>query len=389
MDRSKFTSCSPGELVLITRHDSPTRKDWAFVPAELPVKWTFDPLLWPLLADARDRLGTLNGIGQTLDDPDLLLQPLQSREAIKSSEIEGTTVTPEQYLLFELDPREPQSPSEESANWLEVLNYNVALKTGCKMVAERPISSHIIRSMHAELMRGVRGRDKAPGQFRRKQVQIGSNARYIAPPCAEVDRLMQNLDSYIATDEVEVDPLIKCFVAHYQFEAVHPFEDGNGRVGRALLALMVYKLFDHKRPWLYLSAFFDRFQDEYFDNLFRVSATGDWNRWIEFCLHATVAQANDAIRRCDQFRALKAAFHTRLTSPSPRSHKLIDALFKSPVVRVTNVKRLFNVHYQTAQADIDRLVAVGILRPLRVLRPKTYYAPEIMAIAHDLDEAAS
>lgn len=382
MDKSKFSDVSPGELVQIDRADHPQRKDWAFVPHELPPVWEFASELWPLLAEARDRLGTLNGIGQTLEDPDLLLHPLQNREAITSSQIEGTFVTAEELLLFEMDPKEPKSARDDNARWLEVHNYNAALKIGCEIIQDRPIGSHAVRSMHSVLMRGVRGRDKSPGQFRSKQVQIGSNARYIAPPPAEVERLMRNLEDFITSEDARFDPLVKCFIVHYQFESIHPFEDGNGRVGRAVISLMLYKLLNHKRPWLYMSAFFDRFQDEYFSNLFEVSTQGAWARWIEFCLRGTISQANDAIRRCDRFIKLKKSFHERVTSPTPRSHQLIDSLFKKPIIKTTSVRELFGVHYQTAQVDIEKLVDAKILKELNDHRPKTYYSPEIMDVAY-------
>jgi Fic family protein len=195
---------------------------------------------------------------------------------------------------------------------------------------------------------------------------------------------MENLFWYVGLEDSH-DPLVKSFVAHYQFETIHPFEDGNGRVGRLLLALMIYKLLGHKMPWLYLSAFFDRYQDEYFTNLFQVSATGQWNQWIEFCLRATLSQANDAIARCNSFRALKAKYHDQLPSTVPRCHMIVDLLFRNPIVRTVSIKNHLNIHYQTAQSDIDTLIKAGILREMNSQRPKTFYAPEIMTIAYDSD----
>ncbi len=383
MDASKFTHPT-GELVEIERADHPTRKDWAFIPSDLPPKWEFDNRLYPLLIEARERLGELNGIGRTLDDPELLLQPLQNREAITSSQIEGTFVTPEQLLLFEMDPSEATQASEPKAAWREVLNYNDAMNAGLQMISNRPIGNHVIRSMHSVLMTGVRGRDASPGKFRTRQVQIGSSARYIPPPCTEVDRLMTNLEEYIQSTD-KLDPLVRCFIVHCQFESIHPFEDGNGRVGRVLLALMIYKLLGHHSPWLYLSAYFDRFQDEYFSNMFQVSTTGSWSQWVEFCLRATVSQSNDAIRRCERFRQLRISFHERVVSPTPRSHQLIDRLFRTPIVRPSSISKNMSIHYNTASADIDKLVTVGILKELAGLRPKTFYSPEIMDIAYETD----
>ena len=384
MDNEKFTNLT-GQLVQIDRPAHPDRRDWAFIPDELPPKWELPHHLWPLVAEARECLGTLNGIGQTLSDPELLLTPLQRQEALASTKIEGTFVTPEQIMLFELDPREARSTTDKAADWSEVMNYGDSLRVGRGMLEQSHITRHVIRSLHSVLMKGVRGRDKSPGQFRTRNVQIGSTARYIPPPHQEVDRLLENLELHIATTTDAIDPLVKCFVVHYQFEAIHPFEDGNGRVGRAMLALMIYKLLGHARPWLYMSAFYDRFQEEYFSNMFSISTVGAWDQWIEYCLNGTIAQAKDSILRCNKFNALKTAFHERMIgkSPTPRSHGLIDSLFRNPIIRVSTVQRMFTVHYGTAKADIDKLIEVKILSPLSGLRPKAFYSSEILAIAYD------
>jgi len=170
MDKKRFTDRATGVLLGI----SAPKNDYAFIPHEIPTNWVFDPKLWPLLVDAKEALGTLNGIGQTLSDPHLLLRPLQSQEAITSSKIEGTYVTPEQLLLFGLDPREPKTGDEQRSDWMEVFNYNEALERGFNMLNELPLCNRIIREIHSVLMHGVRGRNKNPGEFRRWQVQIGS-----------------------------------------------------------------------------------------------------------------------------------------------------------------------------------------------------------------------
>ena len=176
MDTSKFTRNATGNLV---RTDYAPR-DYAFVPHDIPPLWQFDPVLWPLLAAAKEALGTLNGIGQTLPNPQLLLSPLQNQEAITSSRIEGTFVTPEELLLFELDPTVPTSDGDKAADWLEVFNYGKALQRGTEMLRELPFCNRLILEMHQTLMHGVRGRNKSPGAFRKCAVQIGSNARFVA-----------------------------------------------------------------------------------------------------------------------------------------------------------------------------------------------------------------
>jgi Fic family protein len=349
----------------------------------MPPNWTFPERLIALLIEARAALGTLNGIGQQLDDSDLLLRPLQNREAISSSGIEGTFVTPEQLLLYELDPKEPDSPDGKVADWKEVFNYGWALKRGCQMLEEEnlPLCNRIVCEMHKALMSGVRGERKTPGDFRRMQVQIGSSARYVPPPPPEVPILIGDLEAYINSEDDRFDPLVRCYLVHYQFEAIHPFADGNGRVGRALLALMIYKWLNHTRPWLYMSSFFERYEREYSNLLFRISTHGDWEQWIEYCLRGTLTQATDAIRRCHRFNKLKKDYHERDINATPRSHKIIDQLFVTPVVTVASIKKQLNVTYHTARSDLERLQKSGILTEMQGIQPRSFFARELMQAA--------
>jgi Fic family protein len=382
MDPHRFTDENPGDLRKF-RNFQTGKEEWQFLPHELPPKWEFPAKLWPLLADAREALGTLNGIGQTLPSPELLLRPLQTREAITSSSIEGTYVTPQQLLLYELDPTNPQDPHEKSADWREVLNYSQALQQGCQLLQQYPIATRLILAMHATLMSGVRGQDKSPGRYRQIQVQIGATGKYVPPPHSEIDQLMGNLEKFINSGANHFDPLVKCYLVHYQFEAIHPFVDGNGRVGRALLALMVYHVMGHSMPWLYMSAFFERHKEEYTDNLFRISTHGDWERWIEFCLTGTVVQAKDAITRCNLFKRTREIYHAKLVAPTPRSHKIIDNLFTSPLLTVSSLMKHFSITYHTARKDLENLVEAGILLELPGMYPRTFYAPELMRIAFE------
>lgn len=364
------------------------KDDWLFIPNEFPPQWEFPTELWPLLSDAKEALGTLNGIGQTLPNPELLLRPLQNREAITSSSIEGTYVTPEQLLLYELDPREPTSAEGQLADWREVSNYATALKQGCRMLEQLPVCGRLICEMHKTLMSGARGARKTPGEFRKIQVQIGSTGKYIPPAPAEIDRLMNNLERYVNQGSPSFDPLVLCYLVHYQFEAIHPFSDGNGRVGRALLALMIYKWMRHTMPWLYMSAFFERYKDEYTNKLFRISTNGEWGPWIEFCLNGTIQQARDAIRRCDRFKQLRSELHERVKNGTSRSHKLVESFFENPVVNIPTAMARFGVTYKTAQRDLERLVESNVLREIPDCHPRSFYVWEIMQVAYgDTDDS--
>jgi len=383
MDINRFTSPA-GQLIPIEQLE---KKDWAFIPSQMPPDWEFPVRLWPLLADAKEALGRLDGIGRTLPDPELLLTPLRNREALTSSRLEGTYVTPQQLLLYGLDPRQPSS--EAASEWREVFNYSRALQIGGELLETLPFCLRVVREMHSALMNGLYHRAHA-GNFRAWQVQIGATGRFIPPPAEYVTQLMSNLELYINSVDDRFDPLVRCYLVHYQFETIHPFADGNGRIGRVLLALMVQKWLNHSKPWLYMSAFFERYKDEYINSLFRISATGSWDDWIEFCLTGTIQQANDSIRRCDKFNTLKRRFHEIATQyASPRTHQIIESLFVQPLVTVPHLASQFRVSPPTARSDIHRLVGLGILYEIGKSVPKSFYSPAIFQIAYGEPEEVS
>lgn len=379
MDRSRFTSNLSGTLVPIDGSEI------SFLPNALPPQnWQMPEKMWPLLIDARAALARLDGIGRTLPDHELLLRPLQRREAIRSSSLEGTYATPQELLLFEINPRETSSPTGRENEWREVLNYARALSEGTLLLADLPLSLRLIRRMHEVLLTGVRGRDRSPGEFRRYQVHVGSDRRYVPPSVVNLTPALQAFEAYL-NGESSVDPLVRSFFAHYQFEAIHPFVDGNGRVGRALLSLCVFQWTGLSKPWLYMSPYFERYKDEYIDLLFAVSTHGAWNEWLEFCLRGVIDQCKDAITRCDALLSLRDNFHERLNrfsrAAGPRTHPLVMRLFSTPIVTVSDVVRSFGVTYPTAKSDIAKLVELGILQELTGRRPKAFFAGEIIDIA--------
>lgn len=383
MKPSEFTADKPGEL----RRFTPAGKDndgWLFLPNPLPPQWEFPVAMWPLLADAKEALGTLNGIGQTLPAPDLLLKPLQSREAISSSAIEGTYVDPRQLLLYDIDPQEPTSEEGPQADQKEVSNYRKALELGCEFADEGPILNRHLLEMHRLLMQGVRGAKKSPGEFRRVQVQIGANGKYVPPTAGEVPRMMAQLERYINEPDQRFDPLVRSYLVHYQFEAIHPFVDGNGRIGRVLLALMTKQLLGHRRPWLYMSGYFEKYREEYVGLLHDVSTRGAWQTWIEFCLRGTIAQAQDSIDKCEKIQSLRDQYHGLVQEvATPRSHAIIDRLFQSPVMTASQVADLFAISFPTAQKDLRRLCEASILQEDKETHPRNYYAPELLRIAYE------
>lgn len=385
MNPAHFSETRTGDLVAIKVVD---KDDFAFVPHALPPKgWTFPSELWPLLAKAKEVLGTLNGIGRTLDDPQLLLSPLGRREAITSSALEGTYATPQELMLFELNPTKPKSEGDKVNEWREVSNYHRALKQGSSDLSSgMPFCLRMFRNLHGTLLSGTMHHYTSPGDFRKHQVAIGSDRRYIPPPILYLQSCLNDLEVYLNQSSEELDPLVKAYIVHYQFEAIHPFYDGNGRVGRVLLALMVYKWCNLYCPWLYMSAYFERFKDEYISKMFQISTVGAWNEWLEFCLRGTVLQATDAIRRCDELRALKKRMQERMAETgSVRTPRILDQLFSNPTVQVTQLAAKLKVSYPTAKEDVDRLEKAGILLSLE-MRPATYYSPDIYRIAYDPQE---
>jgi Fic family protein len=381
VDLTLFTESKPGMLIPIT---SPVQ-DWAFVPAPLPPpSWTVSLDLRDQLLEATAKLGMLDGIGQTLPNPELLLRPLQEREALQSSALEGTYATPEELMLFAKNPREARSEQDPVNAWREVWNYSQALKEGIEQLRTYPLSLNVLKRMHFVLMDGVRGREKTPGEFRKIQVAIGSDRRFVPPPAPRLLDLLTDLERYVNAPQDRLPDLIRAFLVHYQFEAIHPFTDGNGRIGRAALAIMIYRSLGHAEPWLYLSAFFEKHKDEYIEKLFRVSTVGAWDDWISFCLRATYQQASDSIVRCKMMRQLREQYLARVqTTASARTHGIVEGLFASPSISVTEAARRFSVSYKTAKSDIMDLARAGVLRKVPDHYPTMYYAWELFRIAYD------
>jgi Fic family protein len=379
MDPHLFQAVAPGQLLAIAAGEH------AFVPAPLPPAISFSTQLWPALVEAHAELARLDGLAQTLPNPDLLLRPLEGREAIQSSRIEGTYATARELLLFELG-ESPGSASEERIDsWREVRNYRRALHHGA--ASKLPLSLRLVREMHRILLSNVRGQAHSPGEFRRVQGAIGLDHRFVPPPPGQLADCLDEFEKYLHAAS-PFDRLVDCFLAHYQFEAIHPFADGNGRVGRLLLAIMIQQRCGLSRPWLYMSEYFEQHREEYFQGLFRISTHNAWMEWIEFCLRGVVQQAKGTIARCHKLRSIRESYLGKLpdTRGSVRLHQIVEGLFYSPYIRVTDAQTKLKITYPTAKADLDRLVAANILRPLRGAARRTYYAKEVFDAAYrDLD----
>ena len=380
MDAREFAADMPGRLVPIP--NGPRDIQVAFIPHPLPPKWNWPDRLWPLLVEARSCLSSLDGVGKHLPNPEILISPLQRREAHLSSQLEGTITNPQQQALFEADPKYPVSANDPANAFREVFNYRQALRLRLDGANNLPLSLRLMRELHSVLMDGVRGSNLQPGEFRTIQNQIGRPARFVPPPPQYLNDILNEFEKYLHAND-SFDPLVRAFLAHYQFEAIHPFCDGNGRVGRLLLSLMIADWCGLSSQWLYMSAFFEKRKRDYMDLLLGVSTHAAWDLWIEFCLQGAISQAKDTERRCDSLLAAHRDFHSRLKAGSVRLSGLVDSLFKSPVISVATYRRQFTVTYPTARSDLKKLQVLGIVELLEALDPITYYCPSIYRITYE------
>lgn len=357
--------------------------DYAFIPDRLPPRWSMDSSLWPLVVEARDRVASLNGAGGILPNPALLLRPLQRKEAIKSNSIEGTFVTPEELLLFEAERNQDRDPSASNVNdWREVLLYDKALSDGCSRIEQgHKLDRTLMCDLHRSLLQTVRGKDKNPGIFRDTQVYVEAGRRYIPPPPEHINELITDLEAF--HEQSDIDPLVRAFIAHYQFEAIHPYKDGNGRLGRLILSLSIYKWLNHSHAWLYLSDFFDKNRREYINRLLAISTSGEWDEWIKFCLLGAIQQAEVAICTCKKLDAIKKQYYDELGPLSSRMNAIISRLLTDPLLRINRLAKELGVSYNTAASDVQKLADRGILVELPNLRPKAYVAQAIFSAAYD------
>lgn len=376
----RFGDASPGKLVPLTGFPDLSA---AFLPDVLPPSWQWPVDLWPALLEARTALARLDGVGKHLPNPTLLMRPLQRREALRSSSLEGTYTEPEEQVLFDLEPSLPTRETDRENPLREVFNYARALQLRGSGADRVPLSRLLIRQLHQTLLDGVRGSDQNPGQFRTRQNQIGKPARFVPPPPHLLGDLLENLEHFLQQPRHH-DPLVDAFIAHYQFETIHPFMDGNGRVGRLLLALCIEEWCLLSGQWLYMSAYFDRNKDTYMDLLFRVSTEGAWTEWIAFCLRGVKEQAEDAMRRCDRLLALQKDFVQRLAQDgSMKMLALVDSLFVNPAVRVVDAREILGITYPTAKTYLERLEALGILSKRVGVTPASYISRAILDVTYE------
>lgn len=361
-----------------------------YLPRPLPGPLRLDWELNSLLNNAERAIGRLVGIGQTLPNPRIVVQSFIRREAQLSSRIENTYAEISDLALFE---QTPQSVERRVPDVREVHNNERALTHGLDSLERgRDLRLPLIKDMHDLLLRGVRGGDKRPGQFRNIQVFIGrsdriEDARFVPAPPEHVPGLMEQLEAYIKSPG-DLPPIARAAMIHYQFEAIHPFEDGNGRIGRVLILLLLRAEGMLPLPVLNPSTFLEAHREEYYQHLLDVSQKGTWTEWVKFFARGIAAAAADAIDRIDQIKRLQADYHKRLQTArsSALLLKLVDELFVRQAITPTRAAEVLGVSYGAAYQNIDKLVTAGILREITgQQRNRLYLADGIIRAVQGYD----
>ncbi len=374
MDPSEFARSASGRVVRAGGH-------WAFVPNPLPPCIESDWGLADRLADANRALGELAGLARNLPNPHLLIGPFARREAVLSSRIEGTQASLAELMLSE-GAHMPQADVREVANYVRALEHGLA---GLHVL---PLSLRLIREMHAVLMEGVRGGHATPGEFRRSQNWIGppgstlASATYVPPPVPDMLEALTQFEGYLHSPN-RYPALIRVALAHYQFEAIHPFLDGNGRIGRLLILLMLCHNGLLSQPILYLSAYFERQRQRYYELSLSVSREGKWGEWVDYFLTGVAEQSRDAIVRAGQLLDMWQEYRTWLSKARSAGAlmRLVDGLFELPVTTISRAAKLLGVTHRAASQNVHKLVAAGILTVASGReRNRAFVAQRVLAI---------
>lgn len=360
---------------------------YAFIPPQLPPELPLDWQLAMLLSEADRAVAELSGAGRLLPNPHLLIRPYLRREAVLSSLIEDTYAEIDELLLFEVDPHEtPPRPSI-----VEVANHVRALETSLARLSEIPISTRLIKEAHSILLQSVRGGEsaKTPGEFRRSQNWIGrpgstlNTASYVPPPAHEVDRLLGQWETYLHSETKEPH-LVKIALLHYQFEAIHPFLDGNGRIGRLLITLYLCSTGLLSEPLLYLSSYFERHRDDYYRHLLSVSTDGTWQEWITYFLTGVRDTAREALDDTGKLIKLYQRYRRlmddtkRLPSACPG---VLDALFASPMLSISQHAEHTADSYQNVSKAVEFWIKHDLLTEItKQQRYRIFAAPDILSL---------
>ncbi len=357
----------------------------AYVPAPLPPPLEWSETLTVALSSADRAIGRLAGEGRRLRNPHLLIRPFVRKEAVLSSRIEGTQATLGELLAVEAGAAVERSP----ADLREVGNYVAALEYGVEHLGTLPLSLRLVREMHERLMRGVRGDSAAPGEIRRSQNWIGppgatlADATYVPPPPSELMGCLDPWERFL--HDHTLPPLVHAALAHSQFEAIHPFLDGNGRVGRLLITLLLVERGVIPSPLLYLSAYFEATREEYYARLLGVTERGEWEEWLAYFLRGVTLQSEDAVDRSRRIDGLLEDWRRELSADRSRHpERALELFAENPFQTVRRVADRLGVAFTTAQRAVDRLAGVGaVLRVGSERRNRLFCAQAILNVLEE------
>jgi Fic family protein len=336
MDTSRFVDSTFGE---VRREPGNRYQFWYFSPAPLPRRLDLTSPTVNALSEADASLGLLNGLGHLIREPELLVGPYLTREAVASSRIEGTQASLSEVLKAEAS--ETTGGSEDVA---EVERYIRATRQGFTLIESLPISQRLIKDLHETLLAGVRGKEKLPGELRRSPVWIGSpndnpaTAIFVPPIPDEIPDCLTDWERFVNL-ETDMPPLVKCALMHYQFETIHPFLDGNGRIGRLLINLQLLEEKRLLRPLLYLSGYLESHRDEYFDRLQAVRERGQIQEWLQFFFTAVKKQADDAVARAEALVNLREQYLREASQTRSNLQGFVRLIFVNPYITVLRVQR--------------------------------------------------
>ncbi len=354
----------------------------AFVPDPLPPRLDWTPALLLRLSEADRAVGRLAGEGGNLPNPHILLRPFTRREAVLSSRIEGTAATLGELLAMEAGASVDRSPDDLR----EVANCVVAMEHGIKLLGKLPLSLRLVREIHGKLMKGVRGDSATPGAFRRSQNWIGppgstpSTATYVPPPVEALADALAAWEKFL--HDRSMPPLVQAALIHTQFEAIHPFLDGNGRVGRLLITLFLIERRVLPSPLLYLSAYFEATRRNYYDRLLGITESGAWEEWLDYFLFGVERQADDALQRTAEVNEILTEWRRQVAGLSSKVlPQLVDLLAENPYWTARGVAKRLGVAFTTALRAVGRLERMGhLVETTDAKRDRVYCASDILKI---------
>lgn len=376
MDPERFRNSTAGKPIRTAQGY------WTFLPHPLPPSLSWSAELVSQLSAAERNLAILREKGSDFDNPQTMIQPFVRREAVLSSRIEGTQTPLNELYRFEAGAKSVPADAPEVGNYVRALAY------GLDRLERLPISLRLLREIHGVLFADLGREAVTPGEFRRRQNWVGppgstvETAPYVPPPVEEMHAALGQLERYLHTDS-DLPALVRIGLIHYQFEAIHPFLDGNGRLGRMLISLLlrIWELLPH--PWLYLSGYFEARRQAYYDGLLRVSESGDWESWLGMFLEAVERQSAEAAGTLDRLERLRERYRQMVEGERAAVGltRVVDFLLGHPVVNVRQVERGIGASdFSTANRYVGRLTELGLLREVTgQSRNRIFRADEVLA----------